>query len=168
MKAPENRDAAISRYRQGPFLLEQALTGLRDADLDAIPSGGGWSIRQIVHHLADGDDIWKMGVKMAIGNNQAEFALGWYWSLPQVTWAESWAYSRRSIGESLSLLRVTRAHILQLLECVPEAWDRSVTIRTPQGEMERIPVGYVIQMQGDHVLHHLERIHTILQERGGT
>ena len=167
MNAPEDRNAAISRYREGPILLEQAVTGLPDADLDARPSGGGWSIRQIVHHLADGDDIWKICIKMAIGNEQAEFTLGWYWLLPQQTWAESWAYSRRSIDISLSLLKASREHILQLLGSVPEAWDRSVTLRTPQGEIERIPVGFVIQMQGDHVLHHLKRIQAILQERGG-
>ena len=114
MNAPEDRNAAISRYREGPILLEQAVTGLPDADLDARPSGGGWSIRQIVHHLADGDDIWKICIKMAIGNEQAEFTLGWYWLLPQQTWAESWAYSRRSIDISLSLLKASREAMLTL------------------------------------------------------
>ena len=74
MNAPEDRDGTISRYREGPALLERAVSGLRDADLDRKPSGGGWSIREIVHHIADGDDIWKMCIKMAIGNEQAEFA----------------------------------------------------------------------------------------------
>jgi hypothetical protein len=103
---------------------------------------------------------------MAIGNEQAEFTLGWYWSLTQETWAERWAYSQRSIGASLSLLKANREHILQLLGSVPEAWNRSVVVRTSQGEIERVPVGYVIQMQGDHVLHHIKRIHGILQEGG--
>jgi hypothetical protein len=166
MNAPEDRDATISRFREGPTLLEHAVIGLRDAELDARPSGGGWSIRQIVHHIADGDDIWKLGVKMAIGNEQPEFALGWYSSLAQVTWGDRWAYSRRSIGASLSLLRASRDHVLQLLEIVPEAWNRAVTLRTPQGEIEQVPVGFVIQMQGDHVFLHLERIQAILREVG--
>lgn len=42
LHAPEDRDDIISRY------------------LDAMPSGGGWTIRQIVHHIVDGDDIWKL------------------------------------------------------------------------------------------------------------
>jgi uncharacterized damage-inducible protein DinB len=168
MNAPEDREYAITRYREGPALLEHAVMGLRDAELDATPSAGGWSIRQIVHHIADGDEIWKMCIKMAIGNEQAEFALAWYWSLPQVTWSDRWAYSRRSIGASLSLLRASRDHVLQLLECVPEAWDRSVAVRTPQGNIEQVPVGFVIQMQADHVMHHIERIRAILRECGGT
>ena len=167
MNAPDDRDREVSRFREGPNLLEQAVISLRDAELDARPPGGGWSIREIVHHIADGDDIWKMCVKMAIGNEQAEFALGWYSSLAQVTWGDRWAYRRRSIGTSLSLLKATREHVLQLLESVPEAWDRSVIVRTKQGEIERVPVGFVIEMQADHVIHHVERIRAILRE-GGT
>jgi len=167
MNAPEDRDGAISRFREGPLLLADAVMDLRDADLDAKPSGGGWSIRQIVHHVVDGDDIWKTCIKMAIGNEQAEFAMAWYWSLTQDTWADRWAYSQRSIGPSLSLLKATREHILQLLGSVPESWNRAVVVRTSRGEIERVPVGYVVQMQADHVFHHLERIRAILQEGGG-
>jgi len=167
MNAPEDREAIVARYREGPILLEHTMMGLPDADLDTKPSGGGWSVRQIVHHIADGDDIWKMCIKMAIGNEQAEFALGWYSSLAQVTWADRWAYSQRSIGTSLSLLKATREHVLQLLASVPEAWNRAVVVRTPQGEIEQVPVGFVIQMQADHVFHHVERIRAILQEGRG-
>jgi hypothetical protein len=167
MKAPEDRDDAISRFREGPMLLEHAVMGLTDSELDFKPSGGGWSIRQIVHHIVDGDDIWKLGIKMAIGNEQAEFSLGWYSSLTQDTWADRWAYSQRSIGTSLSLLKATREHVLQLLASVPEAWNRAVVVRTPKGEVEEVPVGFVIQMQADHVSHHLKRIRAILQEGGG-
>ncbi len=167
MDAPEDRDATVSRYRKGPMLLEHAVMGLRDADLDAKPSGGGWSIRQIVHHIADGDDIWTLAIKMAIGNEQTEFGLEWYGSLAQDTWADRWAYNQRPIGTSLTLLKATREHILQLLECVPEAWNRGVVVRTSKGGIERVPVGYVIQMQADHVLHHIERIHAIVQEGRG-
>ena len=167
MNAPKDRQGAISRYREGPALLEEAVSGLQDADLDRRPSGGGWSIRQIVHRIVDGDDIWKGCIKMAIGNEQAEFDLTWYWSLAQETWAERWAYNQRSIETSLSLLKAIREHVLQILECVPEAWDRSVTVLTKQGEIERVPVGFVIEMQSDHVVHHVERIRAILRESAG-
>jgi uncharacterized damage-inducible protein DinB len=167
MDAPEDRAGAISRFREGPLLLEAAVAGLPDAVLDAVPSGGGWTIRQIVHHVVDGDDIWKSCIKMAIGNEQAEFALGWYWSLPQETWGERWAYGRRSLDESLVLLKANRGHVLQLLESVPEAWDRAVSLRRRDGQMERVPVGFVVQMQADHVFHHLRRIREILAGRAG-
>ena len=167
MNAPEDQLGVIARYREGPALLEDAVMGLTDADLDATPSGGGWTIRQIVHHVADGDDIWKLCIKMAVGTEQAEFALGWYRAAPQQAWVDRWAYSRRSLGASLSLLKASRTHILQLLESVPDAWNRAVAVRKPDGAMEQVPVGFVVQMQADHVLLHIARIRGILQERGG-
>lgn len=167
MNLPEDRDRILSRFREGPILLEQTVSSLQDSELDFKPSTGGWSIRQIVHHIVDGDDIWKFGIKMAIGNEQAEFSLGWYSSQTQDTWADRWAYNRRSIGVSLSLLKAIREHLLQLLANVPEAWDRVVAIRTQQEKIERVPVGFVIQMQADHLFHHLERIRDIVREKGG-
>lgn len=166
LQAPEDRDGTISRYREGPTLLERVVRGLHDTDLDAVPSGSGWTIRQIVHHIVDGDDIWKMCIKMAIGNEQSEFDLGWYWAQPQEIWGEYWAYSQRSVDASLSLFKATRDHILQLMESVPDAWNRSVAVRTRDGEVERVSVGFVIQMQADHVFHHIERIRGILRDRG--
>ena len=167
MIAPEDQLGVIARYREGPALLEDAVLGLTDADLDAAPSGGGWTIRQIVHHLADGDDIWKLCIKMAVGIERAEFTLGWYRGVPQLTWGDRWAYGQRSVGASLSLLKASRSHILQLLENVPDAWNRVAVVRKPDGETEQVPVGFVVQMQADHLVLHVKRIRGILRERGG-
>ena len=68
---------------------------------------------------------------------------------------------------SVAFLKATRMHILQLLENVPEAWNRAVLLRNRDGQIERIPVGFVIQMQADHLFHHVQRIRDILKERGG-
>ncbi len=165
MNASELSESEIARSREGPDLLERAVIGLQDCGLDARPAGGGWSVREIVHHIADGDDIWTMGIKMAIGSEQAEFDLGWYCSQSQVDWSERWGYSRRSIGASLSLLRASREHVVQLLEIIPEAWSRSMNVRTPAQGLEQVTVGFVIRMQADHVEHHLERIRGIVREQ---
>ena len=157
--------ALLSRYLQGPAALEQAVADLRDLDLDAPPSQGGWTIRQIVHHVVDGDDLWMTGVKAALGNEEGEFTLEWYWTVPQDVWADRWSYARRPLDVSFALFRATRAHIAQLLEHVPDGWSRSVSVRTPQGT-ERISVRAVIEMQVDHVAHHLKRIAAICAELG--
>jgi hypothetical protein len=104
---------------------------------------------------------------MAIGNEQAEFSQGWYASQTQDTWADGWAYNQRSIGTSLPLLKAIREYVLQLLASVRGAWDCAVVVRSRKGEIERVPIGSVIQMQADHVFHHLERIRAILREGGG-
>ena len=155
----------LSRYLQGPDQLEHAVADLSAAELDASPSGGGWTIRQIVHHVADGDDLWKVGIKAALGSEEGEFTLEWYGMLPQETWAERWGYARRPVDTSLALLRAIRAHVAELLERVPGAWDRSIAVRTRQGT-ERVSVSQVIEMQTRHVTHHVERIAAIRAERG--
>jgi uncharacterized damage-inducible protein DinB len=167
MKPPEDREAVLARFQEGPALLESALTGAQDVDLDAPPAQGGWTIRQIVHHVVDGDDVWKTCIKVALGNEQAEFALDWYWALPQEAWAERWAYAHRSLDVSLALLKANRSHVLQLLEQVPDAWRRSVGFRKHDGDTVRLPVGAVIEMQADHVAHHVKRILAIRRELGG-
>jgi uncharacterized damage-inducible protein DinB len=168
MNVPEDRDNQLSRYREGPTLLENIVKELQDTSLDFKPSGGGWSIRQIVHHIVDGDYIWTFAIKMAFGNQQPEFFLKWYSSMTQDTWADHWAYSRRSIDTSLSLLKTTREHVLQLLASVPEAWNRIVVLHTPKGEIEQVPAGFIIKMQADHIQHHVERIRSIKQECSNT
>jgi uncharacterized damage-inducible protein DinB len=166
VNASESPTAIVARYAEGPAQLEQALAGLQDADLDAAPVQGGWTIRQIVHHIADGDDLWKVGIKAALGNEQGEFTLEWYWVVPQDTWAERWAYAGRPIDASLALFKATRAHVTQLLAHVPDGWSRSITVRKPSGEATRLTVGAVVEMQADHLQHHLRRIRAIREERG--
>jgi uncharacterized damage-inducible protein DinB len=166
MNPPNDQDRVLALYIEGPSLLERALDGLQDADLDTGPSQGGWTIRQIVHHIADGDDIWKMGIKAALGDEQVEFAFDWYRVLPQEVWADRWAYAKRSLDVSLALLKVSRDNVVQLLEQVPEGWQRSVEFRKPDGETVQLTVGTIVEMQANHVVHHANRILAIRQEIG--
>lgn len=161
MTASEEREALLVRYLEGPDVLEAALAELDEAVLDAEPPAGGWTIRQIVHHLADGDDLWKIGLKAALGETGDEFTLEWYWTQPQDAWAEKWAYSERMVEVSLALLRAIRIHVAQLLTCVPGAWDRSVALRKPDGEVVRLTVEQIVAMQTEHLEHHLRRIREI-------
>ena len=111
MKPPENKNEILELFKRGPAILENALSGLSDIELDYVSSNGGWSIRQIVHHLVDGDDLWKIYIKMALGNDQAEFNLKWYLALPQTEWANKWNYEKRSIDVSLTLFKAIRGVI---------------------------------------------------------
>jgi len=166
MKAPCDQASALVRYADGPTHLDNAIHGLAESDLDLAPSQGGWSIREIVHHIADGDDIWKSCIKIALGNKEAEFHLDWYWAIPQTTWASSWAYAPRSVNSSLDLLRASRKHTLDLLAHRADAWERSVAIREPGRQITRVSVGFVVEMQANHLFHHVDRILAIRQERG--
>ncbi len=162
MKPKSDPDPILARYMQGPALLRRTLAGLDDTDLDSAPAKGGWTIRQIVHHIADGDDIWKAGIKQALGNEQSEFSLDWYRVQTQDTWADRWAYRQRPIDTSLSLIEAIRAHLWQLLEHVPGGWDKSLGLREPNGEIVNLSVGFIIEMQTDHLVHHVKQIEAII------
>jgi hypothetical protein len=65
------------------------------------------------------------------------------------------------------VLKAVRDHVVQLIEHVPDAWNKSVGLREPNGEIEIVPVGFVVQMQANHVEHHVKRILSIRGEREG-
>lgn len=164
MEPPANKKEILQLFKQGPDILEKALAGLSDSGLDYVPSEGGWTIRQIVHHLVDGDDIWKNAVKTALGNEDAEFSLAWYLAFPQTEWAKKWNYENRSIDTSLALFRANRKHLLQLLEYAQDGWNKSIRYREPDGKIEVVPVEFVINMQAEHLVHHVKRISAIRKE----
>ena len=156
-------DAILAHYADGPAQLEAAIAGLTETELNLAQTTDTWTIRQIVHHIVDGDDVWKICIKAALGNSKGIFSLHWYWDVPQDTWVESWDYAGRAIEPSLALFHANRRHIVQLVQQVPNAWERHILIRWPDEQEEQITVGWVIEMQADHVVAHINDIRTIRQ-----
>ena len=161
-----NRNEILTQYADGPVQLENILKGLTESELNLSLTPETWSIRQITHHIVDGDDIWKTCIKAALGNCDGLFTLQWYWDKPQTEWAGNWHYANRSIESSLALFRANRAHIMELLRVTPEAWEKSVRIVWPnQQEEDRITVEDVLDMHAGHAMGHIDDIHNILQAK---
>ncbi len=156
----------LAQYADGPMLLEQALGGFNESDLDLALGADSWSVRQIVHHIADGDDIWKICIKAALGNSDGIFTLQWYWDKPQLEWSANWKYASRSTGSSLALLRANRRHTVELVEQTARAWEKSIWLEPPNGQKERITVAWIIEMQAGHVVDHIKDIQAILRAHG--
>lgn len=161
-----DRKATLALFADGPPRLRKTIENLSDAELDLSLGEGSWSIREIIHHLADGDDIWKICVKRAIGNEGDLFSMEWYGEKTQLEWSESWNYSAREVDSSLAFIESSRHHVIQLVEQVPGAWDRSIRIRWPGGDIEVVTVGWVIDMQAKHIDGHLADIKKILATQG--
>jgi uncharacterized damage-inducible protein DinB len=51
--SPARRADALARMAAMPSALHDAVRGLVDAQLDTPYRDGGWTLRQVVHHLAD-------------------------------------------------------------------------------------------------------------------
>ena len=164
---PPDQNTILVRYAEGPAQLEAALEGLAEEDLDVALSADTWTIRQIVHHIVDGDDLWKACIKIALGNSGTTFDLQWYWDLPQDRWVQRWDYAGRAIEPSLALFRANRSHVAQLLQQITDGWERYVLIKWPgRQEEERITVGDVVEMQANHLLGHVDDIRLIREARG--
>ena len=164
-KQPDTPKTILAHYADGPAQLESVLAGLTESDLDLALNTDSWSIRQIVHHLADGDDIWKICIKAALGNSDGVFTLQWYWEKPQMEWSANWKYASRDIESSLALLRANRRHIMELIQLTPDAREKSIWLQRPEGQKERITIGWIIEMQARHVVEHIKDMQAILKAR---
>jgi hypothetical protein len=162
----ENQEAILERYADGPALLETAIAGLDESDLDLAQSDDSWSMRQIVHHVVDGDDIWQTAIKAALADGAGTFSLEWYWEKPQDEWVTIWHYAERNIEPSLELFRINRRNIVQLIRQIPDAWERRLFIHDPEGERMQLSLGTMVEMQADHVLGHIETIREIREMYG--
>jgi hypothetical protein len=155
----------LALFAEGAALLQEAVAGLTEVQLDLALDGESWSIRQIVHHVVDGDDLWKTFIKVALGNSEGSFDLRWYWDLPQDTWAQRWKYAERPIEPSLARFVANRQHVVRLIEATQDAWGLSAWVRTPEGRRQ-VPLSWVVTTQADHVVAHIEDVRRILEEKG--
>lgn len=144
-------EQVLAHYEAGPDALAAALSGLDEADLDLACSPGGWTIRQIVHHLADLEAMSLGQMKMALAEPGRVY-LGNPFS-PD-TWAASLDYAGRPIGPSVQLFRAIREHNAHLVRHWPDAWERSS--RNPDGRESTI--GLTLGMLNSHALEHIEEI----------
>ncbi len=158
-------DAILARYQSGPALLKDAVNHLTETQLDLTPTAASWSIRQIAHHIVDGDDMWRVAIKAALGNSQAVLGFSWYWDKPQDEWAKCWNYVGRALEPSLILFSANRRYVEQLISQIPDAWNRSIWIKWPT-KQEQITVGAIVEMQARHAIHHIDDILAIRREHG--
>jgi len=62
----ELRDAAIDAIAGLPARMRGAVAGLNDAQLDTPYRPGGWTVRQVVHHIADSHMNAYIRIKLAL------------------------------------------------------------------------------------------------------
>ena len=160
------QDEIIAKYGNCPCQLEAAIRGLAESSLDIRLCAGSWTIREIIHHVADGDDLWKLFIKQAVGNPGGKFVLDWYWQVPQDEWVRRWNYNSRLIEPSLAVFRANRSHMVQILRQNPGVMEKSLWVSWPRGEEEDVSIGWVVEMQTRHVIDHIAEIGKIREAHG--
>ncbi len=151
-----DRDQVLARYGAGPAELAAALDGLSEPDLDLARGQAKWTIRQIVHHVVNGDDIWSMCVKAAVGSPGCTFTMGWY---DYQGWVDTLDFGGRPVVNALALLRANRAYVTELIQRFPQAW--SWTVRVARDEVPEgfeITVERALFIQAAHIPWHVRQI----------
>lgn len=117
------REDLIRRYREGPDVLAAAVAGLTDADLDRHPADGGWSAREVVHHVADSEMTSAIRLRRLLAEERPGLD-----SYDEVEFARRLHYRLRPIGPSLDAVRAARATSASILALLGEAdWGRAGT-----------------------------------------
>jgi hypothetical protein len=117
------RRALFDQYRTGADEVADALAGITDAELDRVPDEeGGWTARQVVHHLADSEAMAYTRLRRLLADDDPTIH-----GYDEPVWAERLHYDR-PIEPSLAVMRAVRASSLQLLETLTtEEWSRTGT-----------------------------------------
>ena len=119
----------LSRFLSGAKQLQGIVENLSEAELDLSREPNTWSIRQIVHHLADDCDVWSMCIKKAIATPGVLVRFeGFPGNEP---WADALEFDKRLIGTALELITAHRRYLGELLEHFSSAWGRTVSWLIP-------------------------------------
>lgn len=141
--------------------LEAVLDQIPEKDLDRSLEKNSWSVRQIVHHLADSALIWSMFYRQVMGDSGGEFQLGWYWSLSQDEWGEIWHYSQREIKSSIDLYRACNQSMIDLLRSSDLPGTNHLFFSFPGEESQTMTVEDTVRWQKIHLRQHLTEIKKI-------
>jgi hypothetical protein len=157
MMSEEHRKK-IDRIRVLPALLEDAVRGLNDRQLDTPYREGGWTVRQVVHHLADSHLNAFIRMKLILTEENPTIK-----PYNQDAWAALPDTTEMPIGVSLEILRGLHDRWTRLLDRVPDgAWTRKA-FHPERGEVTLESQLTVYAGHGDR---HLEQITKLRRAKG--
>lgn len=147
----DQRKALIKTIAETPSRMRAAVAGLTEAQLDTPYRPGGWSVRQVVHHVPDSHM-----------NAYTRFKLGLTEEMPTIKpydeakWAELDDGKSTLVEQSLTLLEALHARWVFLLERMT-ASDFARTITHPEwkGPMS---LDQLLALYGWHGPHHVAHI----------
>jgi DinB superfamily len=137
--------AWIDRYAAGADALRLSIAGLTDADLDAVPTPGTWSIREIVLHLADSADRMKRIIAeenpTLVGYDESAFA-------------RNLDYRRQEVQPACEIFALNRRMTAAILRRLPDAAFARTGVHTEKGAVTLAGQvqGYVEHLEG-HLVH---------------
>ena len=155
--APEKRAECVEQIAQAPLLLRRAVAGLADRQLDTAYRPGGWTVRQVVHHVPESHMNAYVRFKLALTEDVPTIK-----PYDQALWAKT-PETGAPIEMSLALLDALHQRWALLLRSVRPA-DFARRLNHP--ENGPMTLDDVVAMYSWHGRHHTAHI-TGLRERMG-
>lgn len=155
---PELRAAWTAHIAAAPQLVRAAVAGLTDAQLDTPYREGGWSVRQVVHHLADSHLHAFLRFKSALAEQAPEVK-----AYDEKVWAAMADAAHGPLEPSLLLIDGLHQRWVNLIHTL-DAAQFARTIRHP--ERGPLTLDALLAIYSWHGRHHAAQI-TALRERNG-
>jgi hypothetical protein len=153
-----NHAASIATLAELPANLRSAVHGLSDAQLDTPYRDGGWTVRQLVHHVADSHMNAYVRIRLALTEDWPTVK-----AYDEKLWAELPDSRTASIQISLELLDGLHARFVSLLNSLnDEQWQRGYN-HTDNG---RTGIAEAVALYDWHCRHHVAHI-VELRKRNG-
>ncbi len=154
------REKMIAELEKLPGAVEAAVSGRDDAVLDAPFRAGGWTARQLVHHLADSHMNAFIRFKLALTEDQPTIK-----PYDQDAWSALPDSLSLPIDPSLRILRGLHMRMVTLLRAIPdEAWSRKL-MHPERGWMS---LEDLLEVYAAHGATHVEHIRKALEAAGST
>ena len=145
-----DRKAAISAIAKMPEYLRTALRDLDTIQLNTPYRDGGWSIRQVVHHVADSHGIAFYRVRRALTEDWPAIK-----TYDEAAWANLADSRNAPINGSLALITALHGRWVELLESMSGAdFDKGYD----HPEMGRVPLARALALYDWHSRHHTAHI----------
>jgi|SRR5579871_4408092 len=155
---PEQRNAFIAAVEATPAKLGAAVANLSVAQLDTPYREGGWTVRQVVHHLADSHMNSFVRFKLALTEDAPTIK-----PYDEALWAELPDAKSAPIEQSLVLFVNLHKRWVTLLRAMKDVdWSRKLN-HPERGVMS---LDDLLALYAWHGPHHIAQI-TSLNERNG-
>ncbi len=154
----DQKRAFLDDVAQAPANLRAAVKGLSETQLDTAYRPGGWTVRQVVHHVPDSHLNSYVRFKLALTEDEPTIK-----PYAEDRWAELPDTKATPVEVSLVLLESLHDRWVRLLRSLtPEEWKR--TFRHP--EMGAMTLEKTLALYAWHGRHHVAHI-TALRSREG-
>jgi hypothetical protein len=150
--------AHLDHVEQAPVQLRAAVRGLTDKQLDTPYRDGGWTVRQVVHHVPESHMNSYIRFKLALTEEEPIIR-----PYMEDRWAKLPDANTAPVELSLVLLEVLHKRWMLVLRAMkPEEWKR--TFRHP--EIGLMTLEKALALYSWHGRHHVAHV-TSLRERMG-